>query len=44
MMGVNIVGLFMLPILSIIPILVLYFVIKFAVKNAIKELKQENNL
>ncbi len=36
------VGLFILPITIIIPIVILYFVIKLAVKNAIKELKNEN--
>lgn len=39
---VSFVGLFLLPITIIIPIVILYFVIKLAVKNAIKELKNEN--
>lgn len=35
-------GLFVIPITIIIPIIILYFVIKLAVKNAIKELKDNN--
>lgn len=38
----NFVGLSLLPIVTIIPIVILYFVIKLAVKNAIKELRNEN--
>ncbi len=41
MMGVNILGLFMLPIFFITPIWVLCYVIKLAVKNTMKELKQK---
>lgn len=37
-------GLILLPIYIAIPALILYFVIKMAVKKAIKELKDENIL
>lgn len=37
-------NLILLPIFLAIPVLVLYFIIKLAVKNAIKELKQQNIL
>jgi len=37
-------GLIMLPIMIAVPALILYFVIKFAVKSAIRELKDENTL
>lgn len=37
-------NLFLLPIFLVIPALVLYFIIKLAVKNAIKELKNEKIL
>lgn len=37
-------GLILLPIYIGIPALVLYFVIKIAVKNALKEFKDENLL
>ncbi len=33
-----------LPIFIVIPAIVLYFLIKIAVKNAVKELKKENIL
>jgi hypothetical protein len=36
--------LFILPIYIVIPAIILYFVIKTAVKNAMKELKNENIL
>ena len=36
-------SIFTLPIL-LIPILIFYFIIKLAIKNAIKELKEENIL
>lgn len=35
-------GLITLPIFLAIPTLILYFIIKWAIKNAIKELKNEN--
>ncbi|WP_409229395.1 hypothetical protein [Gudongella sp. SC589] len=35
-------GLIFLPIYATLPALVLYFIIKMAVKNAIKELKRDN--
>ncbi|MEW6623628.1 MAG: DUF6019 family protein [Bacillota bacterium] len=31
----------MLPVFIIIPLIIMYFVIKLAVKNAVKELKNE---
>lgn len=37
-------ALIILPIYIAVPALILYFVIKMAVKNAIKELKKENIL
>ncbi|MDR7855535.1 hypothetical protein [Tissierella sp.] len=37
-------GLILLPIYITLPALVLYFVIKMAIKSAIKELKKENIL
>lgn len=37
-------GLILLPIYFVIPAIILYFVIKMAVKKAIKELKDENIL
>lgn len=37
-------NLILLPIFIAIPALILYFIIKLAVKNAIKELKRENML
>ncbi len=38
------VSLFLIPIVYIIPAVILYFIIKLAVKHAIKELKDENIL
>lgn len=38
------VSLLWVPLSILIPALILYFVVKIAVKNAIKELKQENIL
>ena len=35
---------FLLPIIAIIPAIVLYFIIKLAVKHAIRELKQDEML
>lgn len=35
-------GLIILPIYIAIPAIILYFIIKIAIKNAIKELKKEN--
>ncbi len=43
MIGVNVLGLLIFPIILTIPILILYFVIKLTVKNALHELTQENN-
>lgn len=37
-------ALILLPIYIAVPALILYFVIKMAVKNAVKELKKENIL
>lgn len=37
-------GLFIVPILMVIPAFILYYIIKLAVKHAIKELKNENIL
>lgn len=37
-------GLILLPIYIAIPGLILYFIIKTAIKNAVKELKKENIL
>lgn len=37
-------GMIFIPILYIIPAVILYFIIKLAVKHAIKELKNENIL
>lgn len=38
------VGLIILPIYIAIPAIILYFIIKLAIKNAIKELKNDNIL
>ncbi len=35
-------NLILLPILFVLPVLVLYFIVKTAVKNAIKEARREN--
>ncbi len=43
-MNFAIMTVFIIPFYIAIPAIILYFVIKFAVKNAMKELKQENNL
>ncbi len=43
-MGLGIYELIMMPVFSILPIVIMYFVIKFAVKNAVKELKKEGRL
>lgn len=37
-------GILFIPIIYIIPAVILYFIIKLAVKQAIKELKDENIL
>jgi len=37
-------GLIIYPLIMAVPALILYFIIKLAVKNAIKELKDENIL
>lgn len=44
MVATNFLGIFLIPILYIIPAVILYFIIKLAVKHAIKELKDENIL
>lgn len=41
MSSFNIVNIFILPIFLAIPAAILYFIIKLAVKNAIKELKED---
>lgn len=41
MMGLNILNILLLPIFFAIPAVILYFIIKLAVKNAIKELKED---
>lgn len=38
------INLILLPIFMAIPLILLYFIIKLAIKNAIKELKKENIL
>lgn len=35
-------GIILLPIYAALPALILYFIIKMAVKNAIRELKRDN--
>ncbi len=42
MARVSFLGLFLLPIMIAIPVVILYFVIKLAVKNAIIKLKNKN--
>ncbi len=42
MARINFLGLILLPIMMAIPIAIMYFVIKAAVKNAIIELKDKN--
>jgi len=37
-------NLILIPIFALIPVIILYFIIKFAVKNAIRELRKENTL
>ncbi|AKL95718.1 hypothetical protein CACET_c22720 [Clostridium aceticum] len=44
MAAFNIINIFLLPIVFIIPAVILYFIIKLAVKNAIKELKEDKTL
>ncbi|SET64120.1 hypothetical protein SAMN05660297_03013 [Natronincola peptidivorans] len=44
MSAFNIVNLFILPVFLAIPAFILYFIIKLAVKNAIKELKEDKTL
>lgn len=36
--------LILIPVFTAIPLLILYFIIKLAVKNAIRELRRENTL
>lgn len=40
----NILNIFLLPIFLAIPAVILYFIIKLAVKNAIKESKEDKTL
>lgn len=42
MAKLNFLGLFLMPIIMAIPTVIMYFVIKAAVKNAIIELKDKN--
>ncbi len=42
MRGISIFNLFLIPIYLFLPAFVLYLIIKLAVKNAIKELKEED--
>jgi hypothetical protein len=44
MMNLGVAELILMPFFSLLPIVVLYFVIKMAVKNAIRELKEEGRL
>ena len=44
MAAFNILNIFLLPIFLAIPAVILYFIIKLAVKNAIKELKEDKTL
>ncbi|HZJ76592.1 MAG TPA: hypothetical protein VFC70_02675 [Oscillospiraceae bacterium] len=44
MVGFQFINMILFPILLAIPAIILYFVIKLAVKNAIKELKAEDIL
>ena len=37
-------NLILIPIFALIPAIILYFIIKFAVKNAIRELRKDNTL
>ncbi|WP_278184243.1 hypothetical protein [Alkaliphilus metalliredigens] len=43
-MNINILTIVLIPLYFAIPALILYFVIKLAVKNAIKELKEDKTL
>lgn len=44
MMSFSLLGVVLLPLYFAIPTLILYFTVKFAVKNAIKELREDNTL
>ena len=44
MSGFNVINLFLILLLMAIPLAVLYFIIKLAVKNALKEVKEEQAL
>jgi hypothetical protein len=44
MMGFNLIGLIFIPIYLLLPALLLYFIIKLAVKHAIQESREENRL
>lgn len=44
MAGFQVINMILLPIFFALPVIILYFVIKSAVKNAIKELKDEGIL
>lgn len=42
MRGISIFSLFLIPIYLFLPVFILYVTIKLAVKNAVKELKEED--
>ena len=44
MMSINLIEFIILPMFIAVPAIVLYFVVKLAIKNAIKDLKKENIL
>ena len=44
MSGFNVINLFLILLIMAIPLTVLYFIIKLAVKNALKEVKEEQAL
>lgn len=44
MMGFSGIGFILLPLYFAVPALVLYFVVKLAVKSAVRELREENTL
>lgn len=44
MAGFNVINLFLILLIMAIPLAVLYFIIKLAVKNALKEVKEEQSL
>ncbi len=42
MAGIHVLNIIILPIFLAVPAVILYFIIKLAVKNAMKELKEED--